>query len=154
LLIEEGIAAWQSTGAEMGLPHFYSLLAQAHLLQEDTKRGLQAITQGQYYVRKNGEESFASELIRLKGELLIMKANAAAGDERHRLVEQAETCFMEALKIAKSQGAKSLELRAAMSWYQHFPTNKTAQVTLRTIYDSFTEGWDTHDLKEARRLLL
>lgn len=71
-----------------------------------------------------------------------MKADAAAGDECRRLVEQAESCFMKALKIAKSQGAKSLELRAAMSGTDCSPHNKTTQVTLGTIYDSFADGWE------------
>jgi predicted ATPase len=75
----------------------------------------------------------------------------AAPDEH-----QAESCFHQALTVARHQQAKSLELRAAMSlsrlWQQQGTTDK-ARHLLAPVYNWFTEGFDTVDLKEAKALL-
>ncbi len=67
-----------------------------------------------------------------------------------------ETCFRQALDIARRQGAKSLELRAAMSlgrlWQRQGKTEQARQL-LAEVYAWFTEGFDTADLQEARALL-
>ena len=69
---------------------------------------------------------------------------------------EAETCFHQALDIARRQQAKSLELRAAMSlsrlWQRQGKRDEARQL-LAPIYSWFTEGFDTADLKEARALL-
>jgi predicted ATPase len=87
-------------------------------------------------------------LYRLKGGLLLRRAA-----EHHA---EAESCFRQALEIARRQEAKSLELRAAMSlarlWQQQ--GKQTAAYELLTpIYGWFTEGFDTADLQEAKALL-
>ena len=87
-------------------------------------------------------------MYRLKGELLLQQAIL---DEA-----QAETCFNQALDIARHQQAKSLELRAALSLsrlWQRQGKHAEAQQMLAEVYDWFTEGFDTADLQEARALL-
>ena len=68
----------------------------------------------------------------------------------------AEACFQNALKIARGQSAKSLELRAAMSlsrlWKRQGKKEEARQL-LAEIYGWFTEGFDTADLKAAQTLL-
>jgi predicted ATPase len=84
----------------------------------------------------------------MKGELLLKQAVPAEA--------QAEGCFQEAIKVARSQSAKLWELRAAMSLgrLQERQGNKAqARALLADIYDWFTEGFDTADLKEAKSLL-
>ena len=69
---------------------------------------------------------------------------------------EAETCFQQALTIARSQQAKSLELRAAMSLarlWQRQGKRAEAYDLLAPIYSWFTEGFDTADLQEAKALL-
>jgi predicted ATPase len=87
-------------------------------------------------------------LYRLKGELLLRRSA-----EHHA---EAERCFHQALEIARRQGAKSLELRAAMSlsrlWQQQGKCQE-AYALLAPIYGWFTEGFDTADLQEAKALL-
>jgi predicted ATPase len=96
----------------------------------------------------SGEGYYEAELHRLKGELLL--AQSAAGEQ------QAEACFQNALKIARGQSAKSLELRAVMSlsrlWHDQGKKAEARQL-LGEIYGWFTEGFDTADLKEAKSLL-
>ena len=99
-------------------------------------------------VNHTGERNYEAELYRLKGELLLQQA-AGSSDE-------VETCFRQALDIARKQQAKSLELRAAMSLshlWQHQGKNAEARQLLTEIYGWFTEGFDTADLQEAKALL-
>ena len=69
---------------------------------------------------------------------------------------EAETCFHHALDIARSQQAKSWELRAATSlarlWQSQGKRDAARQV-LAEVYDWFTEGFDTADVKDAKALL-
>jgi predicted ATPase len=69
---------------------------------------------------------------------------------------EAETCFQQALSIARRQEAKSWELRAGMSlsrlWQQQGKRDEPRQL-LAPIYGWFTEGFDTPDLQEAKALL-
>src|SRR5262245_52294400 len=71
-------------------------------------------------------------------------------------LKEAEECFHQSIQIARRQSAKSLELRAVLSlsrlWQRQNKT-KEARQTLLEIYNWFTEGFDTEDLKEARALL-
>jgi predicted ATPase len=69
---------------------------------------------------------------------------------------QAETCFRQALDIARRQQAKSWELRAATSLsclWQRRGRRAEARQLLAPIYGWFTEGFDTADLREAQALL-
>ena len=75
---------------------------------------------------------------------------------RSKVGEEAEECFHKALDIAQKQEAKSLELRAATSlarlWQQQ-GKNAESHELLAPVYNWFTEGFDTADLKDARALL-
>jgi predicted ATPase len=77
--------------------------------------------------------------------------------QRHPVdAPQAETCFQQALAIARRQQAKSWELRAAMSLarlWQHQGKPGEAHRLLAETYGWFTEGFDTVDLQEAKALL-
>ena len=71
-------------------------------------------------------------------------------------VAEAESCFHKALDVARNQQAKSLELRAAMSlarlWQQQ-GKHQEAHDLLASVYNWFTEGFETADLQEAKALL-
>ena len=111
--------------------------------------GLVAIEEAIARSEETDERRLIAELLRLKGELLLLEgapgAKAAAEDLSQR-----------ALDWARRQGALSLELRAATSlarlWRdQGRPAEGIA--LLQPVYDRFTEGFDTADLKAARALL-
>jgi predicted ATPase len=88
------------------------------------------------------------ELHRLQGELRL-----ACDGAQHTA---AETCFRQALDVARCQQARSLELRAAMSlgrlWLRQ-GKHAEARRLLAEVYGSFAEGRDTVDLLEAKELL-
>jgi len=71
-------------------------------------------------------------------------------------VEAADRCFRRALKTARSQEARSLELRTAMSLVRASGSRRgshNARALLRSLVASFTEGFDTKDLRDAKPLL-
>ena len=110
------------------------------------------------------ERDQEAELYRLQGDLLVQCATwRPASHVMSRPSRQpspqrdtAEACFRHALAIARQQGAKSLELRAAMSlsrlWQQQ-GKQAEARELLAPVYGWFTEGFDTADLQEAKALL-
>ena len=110
-----------------------------------------------YVTGKTGERFYEAELYRLKGELTLKaKAERSQNKSQASLESEAEECFHQAIEIAQRQGAKSLELRAVMSlsrlWQQQ-GRKAEAQQLLTEIYDWFTEGFDTKDLQDAKRLI-
>ena len=69
--------------------------------------------------------------------------------------DEVESCFHQAIEIARGQSTKSLELRAVMSLSRLWQTQgkqEEARQALAKIYGWFTEGFDTADLKDARAL--
>jgi predicted ATPase len=94
------------------------------------------------------ERWWEAELHRLKGVLLLQLANPEG--------PQAEACFQQALDVARSQQAKALELRAALSlsrlWQQQGQW-VAAHALLAPLYGWFTEGFETPDLQEAKALV-
>jgi predicted ATPase len=95
------------------------------------------------------------EMHRLQGELLLTQAGQArpaTGPE----TATAEACFQQALDLAQQQGAKALELRAAISlsrvWLAQ-DAHAAAHALLARCYNWFSEGLDTTDLQTAKSLL-
>lgn len=114
-------------------------------LTGDTTGELQYIDEQLDDANRNDEQVLAAEFHRQKGELLLAK-----GMEN---TSEAEQCFRTALEIARKQRAKAWELRAATSLarlLQHMDKQSDARNVLTTVYDWFTEGFDTADLVQAR----
>ena len=125
-----------------------ALLAEAYMKAGQTSEGLNVVNDELANARVTECRYYEAELHRIEGELLLAQACA---DE-----QQAEACFQNALKIARGQSAKSLELRAAMSLsrlWQRQGKKAEARKLLAEIYGWFTEGFDTADLKAGRLLL-
>jgi class 3 adenylate cyclase len=100
------------------------------------------------FIERTGQQYYAAELHRLKGELLLARTSSNAA--------QAEQSFRTAIEIARRQHAKSWELRATTSLMRLMRnTNRRdeSQTMLAEIYGWFTEGFDTRDLKDAKALL-
>ena len=122
---------------------FFRSLADTHLIMGRSHKGLAAVEHGLDGIR--GKDYHEVELRRLRGELLLLEGDAEAAQ-----------CFRDAIKLARHQGAKSWELRATMSLARLLAKQgrrDEACVMLAEIYDWFTEGFDTADLKEAKALL-
>jgi predicted ATPase len=131
------------------------------------------VTEALAAVEKTAEHLWEPELYRLKGELLLNASREGSGtaergapgedkseaEALQQAQDKAEACFWQAIQVARRQEAKSLELRAVMSlsrlWHSQGSQGKQADAyqMLAEIYDWFTEGFDTADLKQAQVLL-
>ena len=98
------------------------------------------------------DDSFGdAELHRLKGNLTLQ---SHVRDSRFQSEEEPEASFQQALAVARHQEAKSLELRAATSLarlWQGQGKKHEARDLVAPVYNWFTEGFDTTDLKDRRR---
>ena len=144
----EGLAAYRALGAELECSHWLALLAEAYRDAGRPAEGLRLITEALDHVAQTGVVYYEAELHRLEGELRL---RLDAGDE-----QRAETSFLRALEIARKQQAKSWELRASTSLARLRAgqgRRGEARELLAPVYGWFTEGFDTADLKDAKRLL-
>jgi class 3 adenylate cyclase/predicted ATPase len=146
--VRQGIAAWRATGAVLIVPYFCTMLADVSAHLGHVEDGLQALVEAHTLVEQQEERYWEAEISRLRGVLLLRQTATPQ--------EEAETCFRQALDVARRQEAKSLELRAAMSlsrlWQQQGKWTEAHEL-LAPIYGWFTEGFDTADLQEAKALL-
>jgi predicted ATPase len=146
--MRQGMTAWQATGAKVDRPYYLALLGEVYGKAGQAEPGLHLLTKALALVDAIEERYYEAELYRLQGELLL-----ACSTEHHA---EAETCFHQALDVARRQQAKSLELRAAMSLgrlWQRQGKRDGAHQLLAEVYGWFTEGFDTADLQEAKALL-
>jgi DNA-binding SARP family transcriptional activator/predicted ATPase len=129
-------------------PFILCSLADGRLANHSSDRALDLIAQSLAIVNETDERWIEPELHRLNGEVMLLEG-------RHRRPE-AEHCFGCAIRLAKTQAAKSLELRAATSlsrlWAEQGELQR-ARDLLAPVYGWFTEGFETADLKDAKALL-
>jgi predicted ATPase len=146
--LQQGLAASQAMGAELLRPMFLAYLGEAYGQADQAEEGLKMLVEALATIHITGTENYKAEVYRLQGELLL--ARSADNDA------EAETSFHHALSIARRQQAKALELRAATSlaklWHRQ-GKRQEAYDLLAPVYNWFTEGFDTADLKDAKALL-
>jgi len=123
------------------------LLCPALLLRNEPEAALELIDHGLSIVSRNSERFFEAELYRLKARALLMRGAPDA---------EAESLLDQALRTARSQQARSLELRAATDiarlWIKQGKRAEARDV-LASVYGRFDEGFETRDLKEAKTVL-
>jgi predicted ATPase/DNA-binding SARP family transcriptional activator len=145
--LRAAIESFKATGAQLRLPYYLALLADAHLRAGEADSGLEVVEEALGHSRERSERWWDAELHRLRAELL-QTSGAGAGE--------AEAAGRRALDIARRQEARSLELRAALTLARLMAASgltAKARDLLEPVYSSFTEGLDTPDLQAARLLL-
>lgn len=143
--MRRGLANYQATGAEFLRTDYLALLAEAYGRRGPVDEGLNVLAEALDAANGTGERRWQAELFRLKGELILTR------DE-----DEAEACLVRAIEVARSQRAKSLELRASKSLsrlWQRQGKREEARRLLEEIYGWFTEGFATADLQEAQALM-
>ena len=146
--IKESLAGIRATGTEVSRPSYLCMLAEACREAGRLDDGLNAVTEALAAADEREERRDEAEMHRLKGELLLRRDDSNAAEAQH--------CFERAIEIARMQSAKSLELRATMSLARLLAKQGRrdgARTMLAEIYNWFTEGFDTADLKDAKALL-
>ena len=145
-LLGSGSSAYRASGAKLWMPHFIALRASASERAGHLEEALALLDEALQLADETGERWFVAELHRQKGQLLL----------RQDQVQGTEEFYHEALAIAQEQEAKLWELRAAVS-LARLGRNQSrgvdARQLLSPVYDWFTEGFDTPDLREAKTLL-
>ena len=143
-IIRQGLAGFAETGSRLGLTDQLTRLAEAQALAGKIDDALITI----------------EEALQASPEELVFRPNALTcrGDLRLKVsqTELAETDFREAIALAQKMQAKSWELRATMSLSRllaKLGRRTEARTRLAGIYNWFTEGFDTADLKDAKALL-
>ena len=147
-LVREGLAIASATGNRLLLQNSHYMLARSYAEAGRAEEGLETLEEALRNGEEIGERSYEAELNRLTGELLLISDHGAQ--------QAAEAYFRKTIDIAKGQSAKSWELRAATSLARLLrDTNRRdeARSMLAEIYNWFTEGFDTADLKDAKALL-
>ena len=145
-LIQQGLSLYQAIGALPSYGFYLSYLAAAYLRSGRATDGLAVVNEGLSLCQTLLARFYESELLRLKGNLLALQGDCGAADAWLR----------RALEVAQRQRALSYELRVAMSLGRLLSAQgkkSEGRSLLRDVYDRFTEGFDTRDLRDATAFL-
>ncbi len=147
-LLERGIEGWRARGGYLNLPYLKCALAEAFARKGELETGLRLLDECLGQIERPGwqERVWLAEVLRLKGWVLM---------RQNRLTEAKEQ-LSASIEYARRQQARSWELRSSTTLAELLITcgeRDAARQLLAPIYDWFTEGFDTHDLKLARALL-
>ena len=154
-LLTTGLAQYRRLGYQFALPVYLTCLAEAHLRRGHVQEGLAVIGEAVQLTETNFARFWTAEVHRLRGELLLAQADQVC-TATAPAIATAEACFQQALAIAREQGAKALELRAAISLSRLWLTQDKATAAheiLAGCYHGFSEGFETADLQTARSVL-
>ena len=147
-LMDAAIGELRKMNLRTQLPFYLGLKANSLWTRNFRSAALACIDDALATASSNDEHCFEPELHRMKGEMLL--------HADHPQWDAARLCFLEAIRVSRQTEAKSLELRAATSLaklWQSQGKRKEAHDLLAPIYNWFTEGFGTKDLKEAKALL-
>jgi DNA-binding winged helix-turn-helix (wHTH) protein/predicted ATPase len=146
-LLRQGLNGLYQTGTQPA-PHWLVWQAELCGYVGQLAEGLKLLEEARVQADTTGNFHAVAELYRLKGEFLL----TLSGEQ----LDEVEACFSQALAVSRSQQAKTLELRAAVSLsrlWQRQGKRDPARHLLAEVYNWFAEGFDTADLKEAKSLL-
>jgi tetratricopeptide (TPR) repeat protein len=143
--LSRGLDAYRDTGAAMDLPYFLALLADLLIRAGRFDDASSALDEARAIPRGRGYY-YEPELLRLRAEVLFGQGHADLAKEAGR----------RAIEVARSQQARSLELRAALSALDHAGDDAEAaeaRTAVQSVYAWFAEGFDTPDLQRAKAAL-
>jgi DNA-binding SARP family transcriptional activator/predicted ATPase len=146
--MREGERIWRTSGAIIGLPEYLIYLAEILGNAGQVEQGFDVLEKALEMIIKSGETICEAELHRIMGDLFLRLSNENQ--------TKAESCFREAIEIARKQQAKMLELRATIylsNLLLKQGMRDEARVILTNIYGWFNEGFHTQDFKSASNLL-
>jgi predicted ATPase len=148
-VLRTALDRYPTTGFKRRNSWFLGVLAGGLASAQRLTEAFAAIEEGLAQSDRDGQHWCIAELCRVKGELLLQRADEKA-------ISAAEDCFRAALDVAREQGALFWELRGALSLARlriRQDRQNAARDILAPVYDRFTEGFATADLKAAKALL-
>src|SRR4029077_9409928 len=147
-VLQEGIDRYQKAGARLWLPMFLILEADTYAKSVRDEAALRTIERALDLCEETGECWAVAEVLRTRA--AILQSTGRATDE------EVEAILLRSLEIARHQQALSWQLRTSCDLarlWQRQRRNRAALKLLQSVYDQFTEGFDTADLREAQMLL-
>jgi len=148
-LLRTGVAELYEIGSVLRYAAFLGVLAEGLAGAGQVAAGRAAVDEALARSESNEERWCVAELLRIKGDIILLENAPDA-------TTAAEDHFRQALDWARRQGALSWELRAATSLartWRDRGRSKAARQLLAPVYDRFTEGFETEDLKAAKAVL-
>jgi class 3 adenylate cyclase/predicted ATPase len=146
-LIEEGLASYRATGAELFCPHLLGLLAGVNLDLRQYDRAMALCDEALASSERTDAHFYDSEIHRIEGLCLLARDGDLAG---------ASACFGQAIALARQQGARMLELRSAIALARISSSQGRRTEAAQLLSESF-ERIESHypcaDLATAGRLL-
>jgi class 3 adenylate cyclase/tetratricopeptide (TPR) repeat protein len=147
-VIEKNLASMNVTGLKMVRPHVLCGLASAYIQYGRFDEAISALEEAKT-IAEEGEDRYCEpQASLLMGELLLERNKANT--------QEAQTCFERAVELARNRSCKSMELQATKRLARLLDTQgrrDEARAMLAEIYNWFTEGFDTANLKDAKALL-
>jgi class 3 adenylate cyclase len=146
--LRDGVDQYRKTHPRILAPYRLGRAVAAFLEAGETEGGMTLLAEAIRAMEAGGERWYEAELFRFKGLLLLASSMDAQSE--------AEVCFRHAMDVARAQGARLFELRAAVALGQQqcdADERGRRKALLATVFKGFTEGADTPDLKEAKTLL-
>jgi predicted ATPase len=144
--MRQNLADCRATGSEAWLDYILALIATALGRMGQFDEALRTIEEALALIQRTGTRRHEAEVYRQKGELLLAQDSSN--------VMPAERCFRTAIEVARKQHAKLWELRGTTSLARlDINRRDEARAMLSEIYNWFTEGFDTADLKDAKAVL-
>jgi len=147
-IVTSGIDLWRSAGSTIFTPEQEYMLAIAHADSGQFDDAWRCIDKAMTAMHATRERWCESEAHRVAGEIALQSPQ--------RNMAKAQAYFEHALTIARAQQAKAWELRAATSLARLLSDQGKRQMArdlLSPVYDWFTEGFDTSNLRKAKALL-
>jgi DNA-binding SARP family transcriptional activator/tetratricopeptide (TPR) repeat protein len=155
----EALSTWQSAGSGAGYAGLLVLQAEVCARAGKPEIGLDAMDRAQAWIERTGRRPMEADIWRMRGELLLLVDDRPLTMDNTQAASpaaEAEACFQRALEIAREQGSRWWELRAAVCLARLWRAQgrrDDARELLAGIYGWFTEGFGTADLVEAKALL-
>jgi adenylate cyclase len=146
-IIRRGMENWEEMGLKLGFPLYSVLLAEALVRTGDTEGAIAVIDKALEFGNTFGDRLVEANLFRVRGEIALANKQD---------VGEIESAYQSALEVSREQHNLSFELQAAMRLAQLWIGEgklKEGRKLVKRVFDKFTEGFQTADLKTAQKLL-
>jgi class 3 adenylate cyclase len=146
--IEQMLKAIDEPSSAVNRPLLLALVAKQQARAANLDAAIRTLARAMDEIHAQRARFYEPEIIRLRGEILLLQSRGNAAE--------AEVAFRQAMGYAAQQSCRAIELRACVSLARLLGDDgrrTQARDMLAALYGAFTEGFDTHDLKEAKALL-
>jgi len=156
-LIRKGIAACQALGTLSATSATHLGLARACQMAGKIPEAFEALNHAFEFIKTNAEHAWEAEVHRARGELILDRRNSPRRSSKVKREQEAESCFLTAIDVARNQGARKWELRATTSlcalWRDQAVKRKEARDRLAKACEGISEGAGCADVQAARLLI-